>query len=161
MKPLLTKRDSLHGAIIYGFGDSCAALLTDEFQFSRLIGMMLLGGSLYALEIPRYFAWIERRFKKPGIKNGIKRALLAQAFFNPLWIARHLAFINFFSGQFAAIQWNLISIGLDSFVQIVPFTLLVNYAIQNYIPPIRRFSASAVFSTLMAIYYALSEVLFG
>jgi hypothetical protein len=145
MKPLLTKRDSLHGAIIYGFGDSCAALLTDEFQFSRLIGMMLLGGTLYAVEIPQYFAWIKRRFKKPGIKNSIKRALLAQAFFNPLWIARHLAFINFFSGQFAAIQWNLIGIGLDSFVQIIPFTLLVNYAIQNFIPPYPAFFSKCCF----------------
>ncbi len=159
--PLLTKRDSLHGAIIYALGDSCAALLTDEFQFSRLIGMMLLGGSLYAIEIPWYFAWIELRFNKQGIGNSIKRAIAAQAFFNPLWIARHLAFIQFFSGQFAAIQWSLIGIGVDSFVHIVPFALFVNYAIQNFIPYHWRFLANAVFSALMAIYYALSEVWFG
>jgi hypothetical protein len=160
MKSLLTKRNSLHGAIIYSLGDSCAALLTGEFQVSRLVGMMLLGGSLYAIEIPLYFAWLKNRFDKQSLVNGIKRALLAQAFFNPLWIARHLAFINFFSGQFAAIQWNLIGIGLDSFMQILPVTLLVNYVIQNFIPHSWRFFASAVFSTVMAIYYALSEVLF-
>lgn len=160
MKSLLTKRNSLHGAIIYSLGDSCAALLTGEFQVSRLVGMMLLGGSLYAIEIPLYFAWLKHRFGKQGFVNGIKRALLAQAFFNPLWIARHLAFINFFSGQFAAIQWNLIGIGLDSFMQILPVTLLVNYVIQNFIPHSWRFFASAGFSTLMAIYYALSAVLF-
>jgi hypothetical protein len=160
MKSLLTKRNSLHGAIIYSLGDSCAALLTGEFQVSRLVGMMLLGGSLYAIEIPLYFAWLKHRFDKQSFVNGIKRALLAQAFFNPLWIARHLAFINFFSGQFAAIQWNLIGTGLDSFMQILPVTLLVNYVIQNFIPHSWRFFASAVFSTVMAIYYALSEVLF-
>jgi hypothetical protein len=43
MKPLLTKRNSFHGAVVYALGDSCAALLTDEFQISRMVGMMLLG----------------------------------------------------------------------------------------------------------------------
>jgi hypothetical protein len=161
MKPILTRRNSLHGAIIYSFGDSCAALLTGEFQFSRLIGMMLLGGSLYAIEIPCYFAWIERRFNKPGITNGIKRAVAAEVYFNPLWIARHIAFINCFSGQFAALQWNLIDVGLDSFIHILPLALLANYVIQNLIPYTWRFLASASFSALMAIYYSLSEVLFG
>ena len=136
-------------------------MLTDEFQFFRLIGMMFLGGTLYAIEIPWYFAWIERRFEKQGMASGIKRTLMAQAFFNPLWIARHLAFIKCFSGQFATIQWNLIGIGLDSFVHIAPYALLVNYAIQNFLPLSWRFLASAVFSTLTAIYYALSEVFFG
>jgi len=161
MKPLLTKRNCIHGAIIYALGDSCAALLTNEFQVSRLIGMMLLGGTLYAIEIPWYFSWIERRFEKKGIVNGIKRAVAAQAFFNPLWIARHIAFIQCFSGQFAAIQWSLIGIGVDSFVHIVPFALFVNYVIQNFISYHWRFLANAVFSALMAIYYALSEVWFG
>ena len=161
MKALLTKRNSLHGAIIYGLGDSCAALLTDEFQFSRLIGMMLLGGTLYAIEIPWYFAWIERNIDKQGMVNDIKRTLIAQAFFNPLWIARHLAFIKCFSGQFAQIQWSLIGTGLNSFVHIAPYALSANYLIQNFIPYRWRFLASAVFSTLTAVYYALSEVLFG
>jgi len=103
MKSLITKRNCIQGAIIFTLGDSCAALLTGEFQVSRLIGMMLLGGTLYAVEIPWYFAWIERRFERQGIVNWLKRAVIAQAFFNPLWIARHLAFIHCFTGQFAAI----------------------------------------------------------
>jgi hypothetical protein len=123
--------------------------------------MMLLGGSLYAIEIPCYFAWIERRFEKQGFVNGLKRAITAQAFFNPLWIARHLAFIQCFSGQFAALQWNLIGIGVDSFIHVAPLALFVNYAIQNFVPYHWRFLASAVFSAVMAIYYALSEVWFG
>ena len=39
--------------------------------------------------------------------------------------------------------------------------LPVNYLIQNYMPLTWRFFASSVFSGLLAIYFALSEVLFG
>ncbi|MGR9116569.1 MAG: hypothetical protein ACU85E_12445 [Gammaproteobacteria bacterium] len=157
---LLNKRDSLHGALVYGAGDSAAALMADEFQFSRMIGMMILGGSLYAIEIPCYFAWIERRIKPSSVINRITRALLAQAFFNPIWIARHILLIKCFSGRFSDIHWQLIGFGFDAFEHIFPFAFCVNYAIQNFIPLAWRFLASALFSASMAFYYALSEVLF-
>jgi len=70
MKPLITKRNCIQGAIIFTLGDSCAALLTGEFQISRLISMMLLGGTLYAVEISWYFAWIECRFERQGFVKG-------------------------------------------------------------------------------------------
>ena len=146
--------------MIYATGDSIAAVLTQEFQLSRMIGMMLLGGTLYAIEIPCYFAWIERNFDKKGYWNRIKRALLAEAFFNPLWITRHIALIKCFSGQYAELQWNLLNIGWTSFVQIAPFAIVINYFVQNLIPFAWRFLASAIFSALMAVYYSLSEVLF-
>jgi hypothetical protein len=158
---ILNRRDCLHGAVIFALGDTIAVLLTDEFMLSRLLGIIFLGGTLYAIEIPWYFAWIDRHFKQPGIVNKIKRTLSAQAFFNPLWIARHIALIKLFSGQFSSIQWDLLDIGLASFIQIVPFALLVNYAIQNLIPFRWRFFVNAIFSALMAIYYALSEKLFS
>jgi len=157
---LLNKRDSFSGALIYGFGDTAASLLTNEFQTSRMLGIMLLGGTLYAYEIPRYFAWIERNIKPSNVWGRFTRALLAQAFFNPLWIARHLALIYFFSGRYSDIDWNLLGIGLDSFVRIVPFALCANYIIQNRIPLSWRFLCSALFSSSMAFYYALSEVFF-
>ena len=157
---LLTRRDSFYGAMIYVTGDSVAAILTHEFKISRMIGMMLLGGTLYAIEIPWYFAWIERYFDNKCYWGRIKRALFAEAFFNPLWIARHIALIKCFSGQYADLQWNLLSIDWASFVQIAPFAIVINYFIQNLIPLAWRFLASAVFSALMAVYYALSEVLF-
>lgn len=157
---LLNKRDSLQGALVYGLGDSVAAWLADEFRLSRMIGMAVLGGTLYAVETSRYFAWIERLIEPAGVRRRIARALLAQAFFNPLWIARHIALIKCFSGRFSDIQWNLINIGLDSFVSIVPFALCINYSIQNFIPLSWRFLASALFSAGMAFYYALSEVFF-
>ena len=66
--------------------------------------MMLIGATVYAFEIPNYFDWI---VKKTQFLNGIKATLvktgLAIAYFNPLWIARHLLFIKLFSGQFEAI----------------------------------------------------------
>jgi len=71
-------------------------LLTGEFQVSRLVGMMLLGGSLYAVEIPWYFAWIERHFERQGFE-WVETGFDCAGFFNPLWIARHLAFIQCFS----------------------------------------------------------------
>ncbi|MCL7421886.1 MAG: hypothetical protein M8364_13385 [Methylobacter sp.] len=158
---LLTLRNSLSGALVYATGDSIAALLTGEFQVARLIGMLLLGGTLYAIEIPAYFAWLERRFGRRDYAGRIKRALMAQAFFNPLWIARHLALIHCFSGRFADVQWHLLNVGLASFVRIVPVGLVANYVIQHFIPLRWRFPASAVFSASMAVYYALSERFFG
>ncbi len=52
MKPPITKRNCIQGAIIFTLGDSCAALLTGEFQVSRLVGMMLFGGTLLRLKSP-------------------------------------------------------------------------------------------------------------
>jgi len=98
-----------------------------------------VGRNPFAVEIPWYFACIDRRFERQGFVNGFDRT----GFFNPLWIARHLVFIQCFSGQFVAIQWSLIGIGVDSFVHIVP--LFVNYAIQNFIPYHWRFLENAVF----------------
>jgi hypothetical protein len=39
--------------------------------------------------------------------------------------------------------------------------LLANFAIQNRLPLRLRFVASALYSALMAVYYAASETLFG
>ncbi|WAK03773.1 hypothetical protein [Methylobacter sp. YRD-M1] len=158
---LLMLRNSLSGAMVYSTGDSIAALLTGDFQVSRLIGMLLLGGTLYAIEIPAYFAWLERRFGHQDALCRIGKALMAQAFFNPLWIARHMALIHCFSGRFDLVQWHLLSVGLASFVRIAPIGFAANYMIQHFIPLRWRFPASAAFSASMAVYYALSVKFFG
>ena len=160
-RPLLSWRHAAHGGVVYSTGDSIAALISGEFQFDRFLGVLLVGSTLYAVEIPAYFNWIERRFNRSGRWNSFIRALSAQAYFNPLWIARHLAFIRMFSGRWSEIGWGLLAIGLDSFLHALPFALLINYGIQNAIPLQWRFFASSVFSSGMAVYYALSEVLFG
>ncbi|MDD2760489.1 MAG: hypothetical protein PHH11_09380 [Methylomonas sp.] len=154
-------RIALRGGLIYAGGDSIATLMTGEFLIQRALGIFLIGGTLYALEIPAYFRWIERRFGNSGRWNPLKKAVLAQAFFNPIWIARHLAFIKLFSSRWLEIDWQLLSLGLDSFLHIAPLGLLMNYVIQNRVPLNWRFLASASYSALMAVYLALSEVLFG
>lgn len=136
--------------------------MLDEFLLTRLLGMMLVGATFYAFEIPNYFDWI---VKKTQFLNGIKATFaktgLAIAYFNPLWIARHLLFIKLFSGQFETIGWNLLEIAFWSFLANILISFIANYIIQNRFKLKWRFLGSAIFSALMAIYYALSETLFS
>lgn len=123
--------------------------------------MMLVGAIIYSFEIPNYFAWIDKKtisFK--GIKRTLAKTGLAIAYFNPLWIFRHLAFIKLFSGNYELINSNLLLIAFWSFLANIPISLIANYLIQNKIHLDWRFMASAIFSGLMAIYYALSETIF-
>ncbi len=59
-----------------------------------------------------------------------------------------------------SINWNLLRLGLYAFMVNVPVAFTANYAIQNRVSLKWRFFASAVFSSLMAIYYTLSQVIF-
>ncbi len=154
-------RTALRGGLIYASGDTIATLISGEFLLWRAFGILFIGATLYATEIPSYFRWIDSRFGQPGRWNPLKKAVLAQAFFNPLWIARHLLFIRLFSGRWSELDWQLLGIGLDSFLHIVPVGLFMNYLIQNRVSLTWRFLASAFYSALMAIYFALSEVWFG
>ena len=146
--------DVRRGVIIYPLGDTIAALLMNEFSVTRLLGMVLVGGLIYSLEIPAWFSWINKRY------TGMQRTLMAMLYFNPLWIARHLLFLFLFSGQIAMIHWTILSIALKSFAVNLPIAFAANYIIQNKLPLSWRFFSSAVFSSLMAIYYALSMVIF-
>lgn len=157
-----TKSNILRGALIYSSGDLIAALILGEFSITRLFGIMMIGATLYALEIPNYFAWIERRTKEiNGIKKTLTKTGLAILYFNPLWIARHLLFIHFFSGNFDTVDWNILKIASLSFLVNIPISFVANFLIQNKVNLDWRFLASAIFSALMAIYYALSEVIFN
>lgn len=123
--------------------------------------MMLIGATVYAFEVPNYFAWIdERTASLNGIKKTLAKTGLAIAYFNPLWIFRHLAFIKLFSGNYAQINSHLLTIALWSFLANIPISFIANFIIQNKIRLDWRFVASAIFSALMAIYYALSETIF-
>lgn len=155
------KTDILRGALIYTSGDTIAALMLHEFSFFRMIGIAIIGATFYAFEIPNYFAWIDRKISsEKNIIASLKRTGLALLYFNPLWIARHLLFINLIKNNFANIGWGLIEIGFYSFLLNIPVSLIMNFLIQNKIPLRWRFVASASFSALMAIYYAASEVIF-
>lgn len=156
------KKNILKGALIYSAGDTIAALLLGEFSWYRLLGMVLVGATFYAFEIPNYFDWIVKKTQfLTGIKATLTKTLLAILYFNPLWIARHLLFIKLFSGQFEAIGFNLLEIAFWSFLVNIPISFIANYIIQNRFKLNWRFLGSAVFSALMAIYYALSETLFS
>jgi len=123
--------------------------------------MVLIGATLYAFEIPNYFNWIVKKTTKlSGVRLTLTKTVLAIAFFNPLWIARHLFFIKLFSGNLNGINMNLLEIAFWSFLVNIPISFIANFIIQNKIHLKWRFLASAIFSALMAIYYALSETIF-
>lgn len=122
----------------------------------------MVGATFYAFEIPNYFDWIVKKTEhQKGLKATLSKTGLAILYFNPLWIARHLLFIKLFSGQFESIGWNLLEIAFLSFVANILISFMANYVIQNQFILKWRFLASAIFSALMAIYYALSETFFG
>ena len=157
-----SKSNILRGALIYSAGDTIASLLLDEFTIYRLIGMMFLGATLYAFEIPNYFQWIVKKTQHlTGNKLTFTKTGLAIAYFNPLWIWRHLLFIKIFSGNFDQIDLNLLVIASLSFLVNIPISFIANYIIQNKVHLRWRFLSSAIFSAFMAIYYALSETLFN
>ena len=158
---VLSAKDILRGALIYASGDTVASLILQEFLWSRLIGMMVIGATVYAFEIPNYFRWIDSRVQPlKGFKHSLAKMGLAILYFNPLWIARHLFFILLFSGQFHAVSWDILRIASWSFLVNIPLSLIANYLIQNRINLKYRFMASAVFSALMAVWYAVSKALF-
>lgn len=155
-------KNIVKGALIYTIGDTIAALLLGQFNVYRLLGMMLIGSTVYAFEIPNYFNWISKITKQyTGLKLSLYKTGLAILYFNPLWIARHLLFIKLISFKTEEINWSLFHIALLSFLVNIPISFLANYIIQNKMPLNLRFIASATFSGLMAIYYALSTVWFN
>ena len=159
---IYTKKNIIKGAIIYSIGDAIASLFLHEFSLTRFIGILLVGATIYAFEIPNVFIWIDKKTQNlQGLQKTFTKTLLAILYFNPLWIARHLFFIKLFSLKFNAINTHLITISWWSFLANIPISFVANYIIQNKIKLENRFLASAIFSGLMAIYYALSETIFG
>ena len=148
------------GALIYSLGDLVAGLILNQFSIARTLGMVIVGGTVYALEIPRYFRWIDGKTAAlSAFRRTLGRTGLALLYFNPLWIARHLALIHLFSGR-VLFPGELIRLGLHSFIWNIPISFCANHLIQNRVSLRYRFPASAIFSALMAVYYALSEVIF-
>ena len=158
---LYTRSNVIRGALIYSAGDTIAALLLNEFSWVRLLGMVLIGATVYAFEIPNYFKWIEKITSRiSGYKLSLAKTSLAIAYFNPVWIFRHLIFIKLFTDHLDQIDISLFQIALWSFLVNIPISFMANYVIQNKVHLNWRFLASAIFSALMAIYYAMSETIF-
>ena len=156
-----TKQNIIRGALIYATGDTIAALILGDFSWLRLVGMMIVGGTFYAYEIPNYFGWIERRIKKrKGSASSFYKTFLAMLYFNPIWIARHMFFIILFSQKPESLSWGIFLTATWSFLFNIPISIIGNYIIQNPVPLKWRFAVSATFSSLLAIYYAMSMVWF-
>jgi len=162
MKLVYSKRNIISGALIFCIGDTIASIVANEFSLLRVLGISIIGATIYALEIPNVFLWIEK--KTPGIltlKKGMYRGLLATLYFNPLWIARHLLFIQILLFHWDDINSTLFLIAWNSFILNIPFVLIINYLIQTKITLRWRFIVSSAFSGVMAVYYAISEQIFG
>ncbi len=162
LQALYTRRDLLTGLLVYGSGDLIAALLTGGFSPLRLVGMGLVGALVYGLEIPHYFRWVAHHTAgQPGWQGRLLRTALAMLYFNPLWVARHLACIALFSQHADTLNLALLTTAQHSFLSAIPLTVSVNLLIQNRVPLPQRFLASALFSCFMAIYYPLVARLVG
>lgn len=157
----ITVQDAITGAVLFAAGDSIACLLTGDFLYPRMLGMLVLGGSLYAWEIPAYFQHLQHRFNKQGYASAFKRTIAAALFFNPLWIARHLVFIKIFAGEWRMVSVDVIGLATQSFIYCFPVSLLANYMILNVVASRWRFLYSSIYSALTVIYYALSQVIFA
>jgi hypothetical protein len=157
------RRDRVTGLLVYPLGDLLAQLILHQFSLGRTAALALAGSLIYAEEIPRWFSFIERRTRHWFLKT-----VLALLYFNPVWIARHLFFIAVGEDLSLLGGWDsagsalltCLQTGLRSFIGAVVLSLIGNYLIQNVVSLRHRFLASAVFSGLMALYYAVSVVLF-
>ena len=157
----ISRQDVITGALLFAIGDTIATLLTGHFLYQRMLAMLVIGGSLYAWEIPSYFSFLKRRFHQPGRLNALKRTLLATLFFNPLWIARHLVFIKVILGEWSMISPDILVLATQSFLYCLPASLLANYIILNVVSGRWCFFFSSIYSALTVIYFALSEVIFS
>ncbi len=149
------------GVLAYGVGDSIAALLSGQWMAGRLLAMVVMGGLVYAWEIPACFRAIVRRVPDalPPARRAVGRTLLATFYFNPLWIARHFLIIELGSGRLNTVGWDLLGTATRSFAVTLPLTLVGNYIIQMHLPLRYRFVGSALFSGFMAVCYALTAVM--
>lgn len=156
-------KSQYRGLLIYPLGDAIAQLILGDFNWIRTLVLAIVGCFLYSFEISKWFSYIDRNFKNPLVKT-----FSAIIYFNPLWIARHFLFIELsthpsflhnFSDFWAEIQ-HLVILGTKSFAGGIIISGLANYIIQNKISLKNRFLYSAIFSALMAIYYALSKMWF-
>lgn len=154
-----SKTESIKGALIFGIFDTIAAIILGEFSWLRVVGMTIIGATVYAIETPSYFAWIQGNSERMSpAKGNWYKTLMTVAYFNPLWIARHMCFIYLLNQQ--AITWGVLGAAWQSFLYGMPASVIVNYFIQNHTPMKHRFLISSLFSGCMAIFYAVSAVIF-
>ena len=153
------RQNMLRGALVYPLGDALATALSGHWSAGRMLGVAAVGATLYAVEIPWVFGHIQtlsKRIASPA-KAGWLRAGLALAYFNPIWIVRHIFFLRLFAGEPLGTLDMLLRTAALSFAANLPLTLIGNAVIQMRVRLEHRFLASAIFSGLMASFLALWE----
>ena len=157
------KKDAFWGGILLALSDSFASYLIDQFSWPRFIGMLILGATIYTLETVNVFHWIEKTSLKKfsGFSSKIFKTIAIILFFNPIWIFRHYVFIDLFSGNFNNIGSGMLVTASVAYVVNIPFSVVMNYIIQNEIPLKHRFIGASVLSALMVIFFALSKIWFA
>lgn len=171
------------GWCLYPLGDLIGQLLLGKFNLHRLLAMVLMGGLIYSHEIPFWFKWLDgikcKRSQSSSAKlllresedgelslNWLGRTLGAVLYFNPLWIARHVALINLATNDFhltlplevALIEF--LKIGVKSFVFNLPISMTGNFIIQQKLPLKYRFAGSATLSGILSVAYGVEYFLF-
>ena len=85
-----TRANVLAGLVIFTGGDTLAAGIAGELSWTRALGVALLGSTLYAVEIPSWFAWIDRaapdrRWPGPALLRTALVPITRVTHFSPLW----------------------------------------------------------------------------
>lgn len=172
------------GWVLYPMGDLIGQLITGEFSITRTIVIMILGGTFYRIEIPYWFHKLETFTiadetvkKHPALEmlttrvqhnylNWLGKTLGATAYFNPLWMARHMLFITCATTPLSQIDWgntllHCLRTGSISFLTNLPITFGANYFIQAHLPLKRRFLGSALLTMTLTIKYAVEYRIFS
>jgi hypothetical protein len=108
-----------------------------------------------------------KRPLRAGHLNWLGRTIGGMAYFNPLWIARHIFVIYLTSHHFqfesppVSIVGDCFKVGCQSFMTNLPLSLLGNYVIQEKLPADLRFAGSATLSAIMAGLYAIEYWFFS
>jgi len=179
--------DMLEGFLVYGLGDLAAQIILGSPNLIRTIGIGLIGSSFYALEVPLWFRMIEgtfchasdkirvcQLFQEPDTDNICRldykgRTLMAMSYFNPIWVARHMFFISLLNAISKGYVFNapfkifitLIPVAAKSFLVCIPVIIAGNYIVQNKIKMKYRLIGSAILSSICALWFAVSKVIFG
>ena len=161
-------------ALIYPFGDVVAQLILGELSLWRFLSLCFLAFAFYIWEIPKWFNMLDSvKTEKSNLitklfltkdfrLNWLGRTFGAIAYFNPLWIARHMFFISlskvscFCLFGFVGLISSSLVLGVKSFLANLPISIIGNYIIQVKLKSEYRFLGSVLLSSFMAICYALA-----
>lgn len=108
-----------------------------------------------------------KRPLKTGHLNWLGRTIGGMAYFNPLWIARHIFVIYLTTHHFqfethpVSVVGDCLKVGCQSFMTNLPLSLLGNFVIQEKLPADLRFAGSATLSAIMAGLYAIEYWFFS